>query len=63
MPEYSFDDREMLNAEQSLWNVYEILKNTPSTSHNKFSDRLKSIEIAVEELAIELRDYNDQFET
>lgn len=59
MPEFTHNDRQMLHAETTLWNVVSLLDDV---SAGAFSKRVQSLMLDANKLAIELRDYNDQFE-
>lgn len=60
MPQFSHDDRCMINAETTLWNALELLNQIENAG--AFSDRLDGISIHLDKLASEMKAYNDQFE-
>jgi hypothetical protein len=62
MPQFTYADRMMIQAEQSLWNVTEILKQEANTDHG-FTKQIRELMKQASQLAGEIRDYNDQFET
>lgn len=59
MPQFTDDDRSMLFAESTLWNVVMLLDDV---SAGDFSKKVQDLKRDSEILARELRDYNDQFE-
>lgn len=61
MPQFGHLDRCMVEAEQTLWIAREILSRIEHSG--AFSDRIDAVRKQVEQLARELRDYNDQFES
>lgn len=50
----------MIEAEQTLWIVNEMLSMIEHSG--SFADRIHSVRASVEEIAREMRSYNDQFE-
>lgn len=60
MPQYNHLDRCMIEAEQSLWVAREALSLIESSG--AWQDRISAVRKTVEEIAKEMRDYNDQFE-
>lgn len=62
MPQFTYADRMLIQAEQSLWNVVEILKQEANTDHG-FTKQIRELMKAGERIAAEIREYNDQFET
>lgn len=59
MPEFTYDDRNMLDAESRLWCVIEIMRPIQAGAFTERSDELRE---SIVKLARELQDYNDQFE-
>lgn len=59
MPEYSYNHRQVMAAETTLWNVVEILSDCDCGA---WSQRVRELRDAASKLAAELRDYNDQWE-
>jgi len=62
MPEFSSDDRELLGAEQTIWNVANLLDDAAKSSHG-FTKQIAKLRDDALALARELRSYNDQFES
>jgi hypothetical protein len=62
MPEYTYEDRCVIMAEQSMWTVVEILKAESNTDHG-FTKAIKAVLDAALNVAQQLGQYNDQFET
>lgn len=62
MPEYSYADRMLIQAEQSLWNVTEILRQEANTDHG-YTKQIRELLKQSQQLAAEIREYNDQWET
>ena len=60
MPEYTNNDRQMIEAEQILWSVQELLNI--SQSCGAWQERIKQLRDQCQVIARELREYNDQFE-
>jgi len=61
MPEYNHLDRCMIEFEMCLWNANECLSMVEHAG--SFSDKLAEVRKSVEALAVEVRSYNDQFES
>lgn len=61
MPEFAHADRNMIEAENSMWNVYEILGSIETAG--SWAPRIDGIRLLTQHVAEELRNYNDQFET
>ena len=59
MPEFTNDDRLVLQAEQSLWNAHTIMAGA---AVGDWRDRVLAVREEVENLAREMLKYNDQFE-
>lgn len=62
MPQFTYADRMLIQAEQSLWNVTEILKQEANTDHG-FTAKIRELMQQASQLAGEIREYNDQWET
>jgi len=62
MPEFSNEDRLVIMAEQSLWIVVDILNAEVRNDHG-FTKDIEALLKSAHEVAVQLRDYNDQFET
>jgi len=60
MPEFTRADRNMIEAENTLWNVDALLCRTEH--EGAFKSRFDALRDAVESLASDMREYNDQFE-
>lgn len=60
MPQFSHEDRQMVELEQVLWNVHILL--THIQNGGCWRKRIDEVQIQVELLAREVRDYNDQFD-
>lgn len=61
MPQYTHLDRCMIEAEAMLWVVAHALGVREHSG--MFADRINKIQQDVEQLAKEMAEYNDQFET
>lgn len=61
MPQFSHQDRRMIEAEETLWNVVDLLNSL--TEIGAFSGRVSAASRLIEVIAKELQGYNDQFET
>jgi hypothetical protein len=59
MPEYTENDRRVIEAESNMWAIATMLDNTPKCG--VWSKRIVELRDKVLELARELRDYNDQW--
>lgn len=59
MPQFTNDDRQMMSAESTLWNIVTLLDDVNA---GDFSKRVQELMRDAATLARELRDYNDQFE-
>ncbi len=62
MPEFTNADRLVIMAEQSLWTCATILRAESDSLDNEFGRKIKTLSVAVLELARELQAYNDGFE-
>lgn len=62
MPEYTYQDRCVIMAEQSMWTVVEILKAEVNSDHG-FTKEIKAVFDSAVNVAQQLQEYNDQFET
>lgn len=60
MPEYTNNDRQMIEAEQAMWLVGAMLDNVQGGG--SWRAKIKSLRDQCVEVARELREYNDQFE-
>lgn len=60
MPEFTHADRNMIDAENALWNCREILVNIENAG--AFTNKIGTLQEQVEFLAAQIRAYNDQFE-
>lgn len=60
MPQFTYDDRCVVNAENTLWNVREMLNGLDHAG--AWTDRIVELRKQVEVIAAELREHNDQFE-
>lgn len=59
MPQFTNADREMLNAETSLWNAIEILDRLDA---GEWTHRIRDARERLIVIVRQLREYNDQFE-
>lgn len=60
MPEYTNNDRQMIEAEQAMWSVATMLDNVQGGG--SWRKKIKSLRDQCVQVAGELREYNDQFE-
>ena len=60
MPSFSYDDRRVLQAEQALWIASEILKES---AVGAWETRINEARTVLQQIAGEMRNYNDEFET
>ncbi len=61
MPEWTYNDRMVVQTEQTLWNVVDMLQKE-AQNDNGFRLQVEELYKAAQKLAAELRDYNDQWE-
>lgn len=61
MPEFTNQDRQMIEAEQTLWNVSALLDNVQGGG--AWRKRIKELHESCVVVARKLQEYNDQFET
>lgn len=61
MPQYTHLDRCMIDTEAMLWIAVEVLSIHEYSG--EFSERIGKLRGEAERLAMEMRRYNDQFET
>lgn len=62
MPQFTHRDRMMVEAENALWSTREQLREALQWS-GAWSERVAKVVAEIGRIAIEMRDYNDQFET
>lgn len=60
MPEFTHEDRRMIEIENTVWNVVATLY--PIAEAGAWTKKIKSLHDEAVAIARELRDYNDQFE-
>ncbi len=63
MPEYTYTDKLIIMAEQSLWTVDHILREEAKSLDNEFGRKIAKLQQDVQVIAKELQAYNEQFET
>lgn len=59
MPEFTNDDRKGIQAEQVLWSVRTMLEDA---AVGAWRERVLAVREEIQKLAIEMLQYNDQFE-
>jgi hypothetical protein len=59
MPQFTNEDRELLDTESKLWVVTSLLRECNAGA---FGSKVETLMYSSLELAREIREYNDQFE-
>jgi hypothetical protein len=59
VPQFTDDDRQAINTENTLWNVVSLLDDLSPGAWKLRVDALRGMAVSIAE---ELRKYNDQFE-
>lgn len=62
MPEYTYEDRNVLKQEQSLWVVVNILSEETGDEDTAWTKQIKELRDKALEIAREIKKYNDEFE-
>lgn len=63
MPEFTYQDRVIIEAEGALWSILEAFKGATAELDGEFSGEALAVRESIQKFAQSLRDYNDQFET
>lgn len=59
MPNWTYDDRNLLDAETSLWNAWKLLERPEAGA---WTDRMRKLRDELALLAKEIQTYNEQWE-
>ncbi len=62
MPQFSYEDRNIVMAEGVMYAIEEMLGNLERDLHGEFSKDVVALRDQANSFAAKLRDYNDQFE-
>lgn len=59
MPQFSYEDRQVLAAEVTLWNVVDMLRDLDCGA---WQEKVRKLRNQASELAADIREYNDKWE-
>lgn len=62
MPQFTYADRKLIEAEQTLWNAMEIVDSLRNTC-GAWEKEVSALSNTIANIAGQMREYNNQFET